>query len=92
MGAHDQMKSVPTITRNAHSTPYPCLTGFAGPCRDRLSVVEHPEQGTRQEAGFDLGALSRGELTKMQKAVRKAISTFEDRQKAETHAKVEAFA
>ncbi|WP_306043961.1 hypothetical protein [Mameliella sp. MMSF_3455] len=54
--------------------------------------MEHPEQGTRQEAGFDLGALSRGELTKMQKAVRKAISTFEDRQKAETHAKVEAFA
>lgn len=54
--------------------------------------MEHTEHGTRQEAGFDLGVLSRGELIKMQKAVPKAISTFEDRQKAGTRAKVEAFA
>ena len=43
-------------------------------------------------ADFDLEALSLTELKKMQKDVAKAISTFEDRQKAEARAKVEAFA
>jgi len=43
-------------------------------------------------ADFDLGALSLSELKKMQKDVAKAISTFEDRQKAEARAKVEALA
>ena len=43
-------------------------------------------------ADLDLEALSLGELKKMQKDVAKAISTFEDRQKAEARAKVEAFA
>ena len=43
-------------------------------------------------ADYDLEALSLGELKKMQKDVTKAISTFEDRQKAEARAKVEAFA
>ena len=43
-------------------------------------------------ADFDLEALSLSELKKMQKDVAKAISTFEDRQKAEARAKVEAFA
>ena len=43
-------------------------------------------------ADFDLEALSLGELKKMQKDIAKAISTFEDRQKAEARAKVEAFA
>ena len=43
-------------------------------------------------ADHDLEALSLGELKKMQKDVAKAISTFEDRQKAEARAKVEAFA
>ncbi|MCA3451772.1 MAG: H-NS histone family protein [Rhodobacter sp.] len=43
-------------------------------------------------ADFDLEALSLGELKKMQKDVAKAISTFEDRQKAEARAKVEALA
>ena len=43
-------------------------------------------------ADYDLEALSLTELKKMQKDVAKAISTFEDRQKAETRAKVEAFA
>ncbi len=43
-------------------------------------------------ADFDLEALSLGELKKMQNDVAKAISTFEDRQKAEARAKVEAFA
>ncbi len=42
-------------------------------------------------ADYDLEALSLGELKKMQKDVAKAISTFEDRQKAEARAKVEAF-
>ena len=43
-------------------------------------------------ADYDLEALSLSELKKMQKAVAKAISTFEDRQKAEARAKVEALA
>ena len=43
-------------------------------------------------ADYDLEALSLSKLKKMQKDVAKAISTFEDRQKAEARAKVEAFA
>jgi DNA-binding protein H-NS len=43
-------------------------------------------------ADHDLEALSLSELKKMQKDVAKAISTFEDRQKAEARAKVEALA
>jgi DNA-binding protein H-NS len=43
-------------------------------------------------ADFDLEALSLSELKKMQKDVAKAIATFEDRQKAEARAKVEAVA
>jgi len=43
-------------------------------------------------ADYDLEALSLGELKKMQRDVAKAISTFEDRQKAEARAKVEALA
>jgi DNA-binding protein H-NS len=43
-------------------------------------------------ADFDLEALSLSELKKMQKDVTKSISTFEDRQKAEARAKVEALA
>lgn len=43
-------------------------------------------------AEYDLEALSLSELKKLQKDVAKAISTFEDRQKAEARAKVEALA
>ena len=43
-------------------------------------------------ADYDLEALSLNELKKMQKDVAKAISTFEDRQKAEARVKVEALA
>jgi DNA-binding protein H-NS len=43
-------------------------------------------------ADYDLKALSLTELTKMQKDIARATSTFEDRQKAEARAKVEAFA
>ena len=43
-------------------------------------------------ADYDLEALSLGELKKMQKDVAKAISTYEDRQKEEARAKVEALA
>ena len=43
-------------------------------------------------ADYDLEALSLGELKKMRKDVAKAITTFEDRQKAEARAKVEALA
>ena len=41
---------------------------------------------------YDLEALSLGELKKMQKDIAKAISTYQDRRKAEARAKVEAFA
>ena len=43
-------------------------------------------------ADYDLEALSLGDLKKMQKDVAKAIATFEDRQKAEARAKLEALA
>ena len=43
-------------------------------------------------ADYDLEALSLPELKKMQKDIAKAISTFEDRQKAEARTKVEAVA
>lgn len=43
-------------------------------------------------ADYDLEALSLGELKKMQKDIAKAISTYEDRQKAEARVKVEALA
>ena len=42
-------------------------------------------------ADYDLEALSLSELKKMQKDVAKAISTYQDRQKAQARAKVEAF-
>ena len=43
-------------------------------------------------ADYDLEALSLSELKKMQKDVAKAISTHQDRQKADARAKVETFA
>jgi len=43
-------------------------------------------------ADFDLEALSLKELRKLHKDIAKAITTYEDRQKAEARAKVEAFA
>ncbi|WP_082899356.1 H-NS histone family protein [Sulfitobacter sp. EhC04] len=43
-------------------------------------------------ADYDLEALLLSDLKKMQKDIAKAISTYEDRQKAEAHAKVEALA
>jgi DNA-binding protein H-NS len=43
-------------------------------------------------ADYDLEALSLNELKKMQKDLAKATSTYEDRQKAEARAKVEALA
>ena len=43
-------------------------------------------------ADFDLEALSLTELRKLHKDIAKAITTYEDRQKAEARAKVEAIA
>jgi hypothetical protein len=43
-------------------------------------------------ADYDLEALSLSELKKMQRDVARAISSYEDRQKAEARAKVEALA
>jgi len=42
-------------------------------------------------ADFDLEALSLTELRKLHNDIAKAITTYEDRQKAEARAKVEAF-
>lgn len=47
---------------------------------------------TAPKAAFDLEALTLRELKNMQKDVAEAISTFEDRRKAEARAKVEASA
>lgn len=41
---------------------------------------------------IDLGALSLGELKKLEREVAKAIATFEERQKAEARAEAEAVA
>ena len=43
-------------------------------------------------ADFNLEGMSLSELKKLQKDIAKAISTYQDRQKAEARAKVEAFA
>lgn len=43
-------------------------------------------------ANFDLEVLTLRELQQLQKALSKAISTYEDRHKAEAHAKLEAMA
>jgi DNA-binding protein H-NS len=43
-------------------------------------------------ADFDLEALSLSELKKMQRDIVKALTTYEERQKAEARAKVDAFA
>lgn len=47
---------------------------------------------TASMADYDLEALSLSELKKMQKDIAKVISTYQDRQKAEARAKVEALA
>lgn len=47
---------------------------------------------TASMADYDLEALSLGELKKMQRDVARVISSYEDRQKAEARAKVEALA
>ncbi len=47
---------------------------------------------TASMADYDLEALSLPELKKMQKDIARAISSYEDRQKAEARAKVEALA
>lgn len=78
-----------TITGSRH--PSPCLAGVAGPCRGGLSIPAHSGYEV-PIADFDLEALWLSELKKMQKDIAKAISTFEDRQKAEARVKLEAFA
>jgi DNA-binding protein H-NS len=58
----------------------------------RATLQDHSGHGKHHRADFDLEALSLSELRKLQKDVAKAITTYEDRQKAEARAKVEAFA
>jgi len=58
----------------------------------QATLRNHSGHGKHHMADFDLEALSLTELKKMQKDIAKAINTYEDRQKAEARAKVEAFA
>ena len=58
----------------------------------RATLRNHSGHGKHHIADFDLEALSLKELRKLHKDIAKSISTYEDRQKAEARAKVEAFA
>jgi len=58
----------------------------------QATFPDHSGHGKHHMADFDLEALSLSELKKMQKDIAKAITTYEDRQKAEARAKVEALA
>jgi DNA-binding protein H-NS len=58
----------------------------------QATLQDHSGHGKHHMADFDLEALSLSDLKKMQKDIAKANTTYEDRQKAEARAKVEAFA
>lgn len=58
----------------------------------RVSIPGHSGHGSHRLADYYLEALSLTELKKIQKDVVKAISTYEDRQKAEARTKVKAVA
>lgn len=72
--------------------PLPLPSGSCGALHRRAIDTGIFRTRTASMADYELEALSLGELKKMQKDVAKAISTFEDRQKAEARAKVEALA
>ena len=58
----------------------------------QATLQDHSGHGKHHMADFDLEALSLTELKKLRKDIAKSITTYEDRQKAEARAKVEAFA
>ena len=58
----------------------------------QATLQDHSGHGKHHMADFDLEALSLTELRKLHKDIAKAITTYEDRQKAEARAKVEAIA
>lgn len=58
----------------------------------QATLRNHSGHGKHRMADFDLEALSLSELKTMHKDIAEAITTCEDRQKAEARAKVEAFA
>ena len=58
----------------------------------QATLSDHSGHRKHHMADFDLEALSFTELRKLHKDIAKSISTYEDRQKAEARAKVEAFA
>ena len=58
----------------------------------RATLQDHSGHGKHRMADYDLEALSLSDLKKMHKDIAKAITTYEDRQKAEARAKVETFA
>jgi hypothetical protein len=72
--------------------PLPQPSGSCGILPIQATLRDHSKHRKHRMADVDLQALSLPELTKMQKDVTKAISTFDDRQKVEARAKVEALA
>lgn len=58
----------------------------------QATFPDHSGHGKHHMADFYLEALSLTELRKLHKDIAKAITTYEDRQKAEARAKVEVFA
>jgi len=66
-------------------------TGVAGSCHDEYRY-QNIRDAKHNMADYDLEALSLTALKKMEKDVVKAISTYEDRQKAEARTKVEPVA
>lgn len=72
--------------------PLPQPSGSCGALHRRAIDTGTFRTRTAPMADYDLEALSLSELKKMQKDVAKAIATFEDRQKSEARAKVEALA
>ena len=72
--------------------PLPMPSGSCGTLPRQAIDTGTSRTRTASMADYDLEAMSLSELKKMQKDVAKAIATFEDRQKAEARAKVEALA
>ena len=58
----------------------------------QATLQDHSGHGKHHMADFDLEALSLTELRKLHKDIAKATPTYQDRQKAEARAKVNAFA
>ena len=85
-------KNRPCAHDNSNPLPYPSdLHGSCDVATGRLSRMHHSgHEG--QMADFNFEAMSLKELRQLQKDLAKAISTHEDRHKAEARAKLEVIA